>query len=188
MATMEQQLAQQLAEIPFGELLTSLGRGVAEAQLALDQMSTLVALSMSGRYQVVTNQAGESSLAPADTRVRFGGEELSLLELGFTPTFYQFVDTILEIKVSVSMTREESTSTTRSATTTDTQQWTEGGFLGIGGKQQTRTNTTTVSSQYAAKYQYSAEGASIVRTKLVPVPPPSGLAALVRELAAAPGT
>jgi hypothetical protein len=106
----------------------------------------------------------------------------------FTPTFYQFVDTILEIKVSVSMTREESTSTAQSETTTATQQWTEGGFLGIGGTQQTRTNTTTVSSQYAAKYQYSAEGASIVRTKLVPVPPPSALAALVRELAAAPGT
>jgi hypothetical protein len=182
---MDQQLAQQLAEIPFGELLTSLGRGVAEAQLALDKVSTMVALSLSGKYQVVTNGAGESSLVPADTRVRFGDEELSLLELGFTPTFYQFVDTILEIKVSVSMTREESTSSSSSTTTTATQRWTEGGFLGIGGTQQTRTNTTTVSSQYAAKYQYSAEGASIMRTKLVPVPPPTGLAALVRELAAA---
>ena len=182
---MDQQLAQQLAEIPFDELLTSLGRGVAEAQLALDKMSTMVAVSMSGRYQVVTNAAGESSLAPADTRVRFGGEDLSLLELGFTPSFYQFVDTILEIKVSVSMTREESSSTTRSETNTQTQRWTEGGFLGIGGTQQTRANTTTVSSQFASRFQYSAEGASIVRTKLMPVPPPSALASLVQELASA---
>jgi hypothetical protein len=116
--------------------------------------------------------------------VVFGGEALSLLELGFTPSFYQFVDTVVEIKVSVSMTREETMSVERQESTTQTQRWTEGGFLGIGGTQHTRTNTTTVSSQFASRFQYSAEGASVVRTKLVPVPPPAALASLVRELAA----
>jgi hypothetical protein len=181
---MDQQLTQQLGEIPFDYLLAAMGRGVAEAQLALDKMATMVALSMSGKYQVEMNPAGEWMLVPADTRVAFGGESLSLLELGFTPSFYQFVDTILEIKVSVNMTREETVRVERQETDRQTQTWTEGGFLGIGGTRHTRTNTTTVSSQFASRFQYSAEGASVVRTKMVPVPPPTALASLVRELAA----
>lgn len=181
---MDQQLAQQLSDVPFGELLTSMGRGVAEAQFALDQMSSLVALTMSGKYQVETDPTGAWRLVARDSRVPFGGETLSLLELGFTPTFYQFVDTLLEIKVSISMTLDQSTTEERHDTVTDTQSWTEGGFLGIGGTRRTRTNTTTVSSQFSARFQYSTEGASVVRTKLVPVPPPAALANLVRELVA----
>jgi hypothetical protein len=181
---MDQQLAQQLSEIPFGELLASMGRGVAEAQFALDKMSSLVALTLSGKYQLETDAAGEWIVAARDNRVLFGGEELSLLELGFTPTFYQFVDTILEIKVSISMTMDQSITEARSDTLSDTQSWTEGGFLGIGGTKRTKTNTTTVSSQFSSRFQYSTEGASVVRTKLVPVPPPSALTSLVRELAA----
>jgi hypothetical protein len=179
-----EQLSQQLAEIPFGELLTALGRGVAEAQFALDHMSSLIALTMSGRYQLATDAAGATVLVARDNRFLFGGEELSLLELGFTPTFYQFVDTILEIKVSISITLEQSISEEHRQTTSEGRRWTEGGFLGIGGTQRTTSNTTTVSSQFAARFQYSTEGASLVRTKLTPVPPPAALANLVRELAA----
>lgn len=181
---MDPQLAQQLAEIPFAELLTSMGSGIAEAQFELDKMATLVALTLSGKYQLETTGPGEWGVVARDNRVAFAGETLSLLELGFTPQFYQFVDTTLEIKVSVSMTTEQSTTETRTETLTDKQSWTEGGFLGIGGTQRTRMNTTTVSSQFSSRFQYSTEGSSLVRTKLVPVPPPTALTALVRELAA----
>lgn len=180
---MDQQLAQQLSEIPFGEMLVSMGRGVAEAQFALDKMSSLLALTLSGKYQLETNAAGEWVAVARDNRVSWGGEELSLLELGFTPLFYQFVDTLLEIKVSISMTTEQSFSEMRSQSETNTQSWTEGGFLGIGGTKRTQTNTTTVSAHFSSRFQYSTEGASVVRTKLVPVPPPAALTQLVRELA-----
>jgi hypothetical protein len=181
---MDQQFAQQLLEIPFGDLLASMGRGVAEAQFALDHMSSLVALTLSGHYQLVRAASGDWGVVAGDSRVSFTGEALSLLELGFTPTFYQFVDTLLEIKVSISMSLNQSMTEERRDTATNTQSWTEGGFLGIGGTQRTQTNTTTVSSQFSARFQYSTEGASVVRTKLVPVPPPSALTNLVRELAA----
>lgn len=181
---MDQLLAEQLSEIPFGELLLSMGRGVAEAQFALDHMSSLVALTLSGKYQLVRTATGDWGVVAGDSRVSFAGEALSLLELGFTPTFYQFVDTLLEIKVSISMSLDQSMTEERSDTVTDTHSWNEGGFLGIGGTQRTQTNTTTVSSQFAARFQYSTEGASVVRTRLVPVPPPSALTNLVRELAA----
>jgi hypothetical protein len=181
---MERQLAQQLSEVPFGDLLTSMGRGLAEAQFALDRMSSLVALTLSGNYGLETNATGEWSVVERNNRIAFGGEELSLLELGFTPTFYQFVDTILEIKVSISMTLDQSMKEEKRSTVSDEQSWTEGGFLGIGGTKRTKTNTTTVSSQFSSRFQYSVEGASVVRTKLVTVPPPAALTNLVRELVA----
>ena len=45
-----------------------------------------------------------------------------MMELGFTPTFYQFVDTIIEVKISVSVTggtENESTSQYKSDSKTD---------------------------------------------------------------------
>jgi hypothetical protein len=181
---MNEQLAQQLSEVPFGDLLTSMGRGLAEAQFALDRLSTLVALTLSGNYGLETDATGEWSVVERNNRVTFAGQELSLMELGFTPTYYQFVDTILEIKVSLSMTLDQSMHEEERSTVSDEQSWTEGGFLGIGGTKRTRTNTTTVSSQFSSRFQYSVEGASVVRTKLVTVPPPAALTTLVRELAA----
>ena len=181
---MDQQLAQQLSEVPFGDLLTSMGRGLAKAQFAVDRMSSLVALTLSGNYALASDATtGEWSVVERNNRVAFAGEELSLMELGFTPTFYQFVDTMLEIKVSISMTLDQSMQEEKRSTVSDEQSWTEGGFLGIGGTKRTTTNTTTVSSQFSSRFQYSVEGASVVRTKLVAVPPPAELTNLVRELA-----
>ena len=179
---MNEQLAQQLSEVPFGDLLTSMGRGLAEAQFALDRLSSLVALTLSGNYGLETNATGEWIVVERNNRVTFAGEELSLMELGFTPTFYQLVDTILEIKVSISMTLDQSVQEEKRSTVSDQQSWTEGGFLGIGGTKRTKTNTTTVSSQFSSRFQYSVEGASVVRTKLVTVPPPAALTDLVRQL------
>jgi hypothetical protein len=42
---------------------------------------------------------------------------------------------------------------------------------------------TAVSAAFASKYQYSAEGSSLLRTKLVPVPPPAILQERMRRLA-----
>jgi len=67
----EQQLAQQLSEVPFGDLLTSMGRGLAEAQFALDRMSGLVALTLSGNYGLETDASGEWSVVERNSRVAF---------------------------------------------------------------------------------------------------------------------
>ncbi len=182
---MEQQLTQQLAEIPFGDLLTSLGRGVAEAQLALDKMATMVALSMSGKYQVEMNPAGEWVLI-AGGHPRAVWRRVAVAAGAWLYTFVLPVRRhhLRDQGVGEHDARGDRTNVERKETDQQTQTWTEGGFLGIGGTQRTRTNTTTVSSQFASRFQYSAEGASVVRTKLVPVPPPTALANLVRELAA----
>lgn len=183
-----QSVGTELLEVSFGQLVGSMGQGIADAQLRLDMVSMQLAQMMSGRdytllvmdengyFRLDENHRPVTIDMPA-VRVAFGGDEYSLLELGFTPTFYQFVDTIIEVKVSVSITRE--TAATRSTLDVDTQ-------LGLGGNLITGftagLKVSTVSASFASKYQYSAEGSSLLRTKLVPVPPPAILQERMRRL------
>ena len=118
---------------------------------------------------------------------------LSMMELGFTPTFYQFVDTIIEVKIAIRMTRtREFTRTTSNATSEVEAERERGGSagisfrrpLGVRGSTTHKSNqsvqTTQVDATYSSKYSYSAEGASLLRTKLVPVPPPAILNERIR--------
>ena len=141
------------------------------------------------RYLRVENTSNEFSLdetkielvpssSPAVTEIIIP-QRLSLLELGFTPTFYQFVDTIIEAKVTIKFTREgsssvdvKSNSKTRSASI---------GFR-RGRVRASRTITTSqVNANYSQKFSYSAEGSSLLRTKLVPIPPPALLEERIQE-------
>ncbi len=187
--TLPQSVGTELLEVSFSQLVGGMGQGIANAQLRLDMVSMQLAQMMSGReykllvmdedgyFQLDEKQRPITIDMPA-VKVAFGGAEYSLLELGFTPTFYQFVDTIIEVKVSVSITREATTS--YSATDVDA------GFK-LGGNLITGftagLKVSTVSAAFASKYQYSAEGSSLLRTKLVPVPPPAILQERMRRLA-----
>ncbi|TVR65995.1 MAG: hypothetical protein EA422_02950 [Gemmatimonadales bacterium] len=119
---------------------------------------------------------------------------LSLMELGFTPTFYQFVDTIIEVKIAIRMTRtREFSRTTSNATTEAEREGERGGSAGLSfgrpfgvkgsttHKSSQTVQTTQVDATYSSKYSYSAEGASLLRTKLVPVPPPAILTERIRS-------
>ncbi len=166
-------MTQQLSDVSISEMVESLATGIAEAQLELDLTSARVAEMMSGRYQ---NDEGQE----VDARIKFQGENLSLLELGFSPAFYQFSETILEVKVSVSTSRESSYTTSKSMTE-KTVNKKRHGFLGTDGST-TKTRVTTVSSRFSSRFQYSAEGASIIRTKMVSAPPPSIMEERMHEL------
>ncbi|NOQ74632.1 MAG: hypothetical protein GQ574_21650 [Crocinitomix sp.] len=133
-------------------------------------------LQMTGAIAVLAAAANADTLISVPVR-------LSMLELGFTPTFYQFVDTIIEVRIAISFTQEAATvrsssSGGKSVTKTKT--------LGrrrrkLGKKNKNRTITTSqVNATYASKYSYSAEGSSLLRTKLAPVPPPAILEERIR--------
>jgi hypothetical protein len=138
-----------------------------------------------------------------DTRVYFGrnvdgsGILCSMIELGFTPTFYHFVETVIEIKISITMTKSmEGTdasrgnivntvdrSVTHSSASYSSSWW--------GGRRATvnttrlndiTTTVTPVDAAYSAKFGYSIEASAFVRTKLVPIPPPPILEQRVRAL------
>src|SRR3954452_1696809 len=172
-------IGQELLDVPFPEMLKSMGLAIAQAQFELDNTSLRLARMMAGEEYEVPDPTDND---PARTKtiralVQFDGKSLSLMELGFTPTFYQFVDTIIEIKVSISMSREEQAGV--SATTVTAEG--EGGHAIFYAKPAAK--VSTVSASYASKYQYSAEGSSLLRTKLVPVPPPAILQERMRRLA-----
>ncbi|WP_207680671.1 hypothetical protein [Desulfonema magnum] len=158
----------------MAEMVGSMAMGIAEAQFDLDMTSTRIAEMMTGKYKT---DDGETM----DTMVMFNDQKLSLLELGFTPSFYQFVEAVLDIKVSVSINQDQTSEQEKTTTTTKTKTKRHG-FLGLGGST-TTTKVTTVSARFSSRFQYSAEGASVIRTKMVPVPPPSILQDRMRELA-----
>jgi hypothetical protein len=120
----------------------------------------------------------KGSLAPAST-INIP-QKMSMLELGFTPTFYQFVDTIIEVKIAIKYTQESS-----SEVSVATQNRNVSRNLRIGfrkAKSGTSISTSQVNATYSQKYSYSAEGSSLLRTKLVPIPPPAILEERIRKM------
>ena len=159
-------IGQELLNAPFPQMVRSLGIGIAEAQYAMDRVSIRIAQQMAG---MKANSSGEMVRDDASlVRLQENGESYSLLALGFTPTFYQFVETVIELKMSFSMTtsREVGVSATIEA----------GANWGIASV------SASVTASYSQKYQYSAEGSSLMRTKLVAVPAPAVFEQRIREL------
>jgi hypothetical protein len=114
---------------------------------------------------------------------------LSMLELGFTPTFYQFIDTIIEVKIAIKITRSSEYKRSRSDTgrTTSERSSTPGPIAGIFARRRNTAKSETVTTSqvdasYSSKYSYSAEGASLLRTKLTPIPPPAVLEDRIRRM------
>jgi len=133
-------IARELQNAPLPDMVQSLGVGIAKAQQALDRVSMQMAQELT------------------TTEVEMGGSKYSLLALGFTPTFYQYTDTIIELKMSFSMQQSKEMSASAKIE----------GKVGFG----PYAVSASVTASYSQKYQYSAEGSSYIRTKLVTVPNP----------------
>ena len=147
--------------------------------MQLDLVSLRIARLMAGYDEAADQETPGEGNVSKKYLIKFGdGQEYSLMELGFTPTFYQFVDTVIELKMSISMkTDVERKVESSSSATAGGAFWTP---FGGGGS----VATSSVSASFAAKYQYSAEGSSLMRTKLVPIPPPALFEERVRDLIA----
>ena len=172
----------QLLDVPFGDMVRSLALAIADAQFELDRTGVRLAQMMSGQpFPTGALDENDQPEIHPGLKIDFGKDEkLSMLELGFTPSFYQFVDTIIEVKISINISREVKASTTHTRKSLSAS----GGFFLFGGG--VRTTATSVSASYASKYNYSAEGSSLIRTKLAPVPPPAILEERIRGLIATP--
>jgi len=142
-------VGQELLNVPFPEMVLKLASAIAEGQFNLDLVSTRIAKFM-----------GDKKEAPVylpDLSDPNAEKEIvtSLIGAGFQPTFYQFTDTIIEVKMAITMTRshEASISTTAKA---------GGGWVPY---------SASVNASYSSKYSYSVEGSSLLRTKITPLPP-----------------
>jgi len=175
-------IGQELLNVPFPAMIRSMGLAIAEAQYELDIVSMKIARLMAG-FAPGDDESDGGFDRERNNLVQIGPDEAtdtySLLELGFTPTFYQFVDTLIEVKISISISREDTSKiTSRQASASASGKLTP--FSASG-----KANVSSVSASYASKYQYSAEGSSLLRTKLVTVPPPAILEERLRALATA---
>jgi hypothetical protein len=208
-------VAGAVTEMRIDELISNLAIGIARGQMALDQACMEIAQFMSTAQVAFGKRAGTEE-----------PDLLSLIELGFTPNFYQFVDTILEVRVAVSSKfeerRETDVSDTRFQENEYQQQsqyeqqqqssyggwgysagggwswgWGGGGwgygasgygysgsassrFAGSSSAKSKNLMLTTVDAKYASTYNFAVEAASIVKTKIVPVPPPAVFEEVVR--------
>ncbi len=160
------QIGKELLNAPFPQLVQSLGVGIAEAQFALDRVSIKIAQLMAGF--VLDEQDNLVRDETALIKLKEGQPGVSLLSLGFTPTFYQFVETQIELKLAITMKTESDVNV---ATSARGAAWSPFGVV-----------SASVNASYSQKYQYEASGSSEMRTKLVTVPAPAMLERRLKEL------
>jgi len=170
-------VGRELLDVPFAEMVRSLAMAVADGQRALDKSSMETARFLA-QEQVnlideiaevieprpfdVTTSAGTIEVTGASVRREADHRaDYTLLQAGLFPTFYQFTESIIEVKMSIS---HKSTSS---------RELSVGASLSINyGPVAFSANVNFKSSQ---TYSYSAEGSSLLRTTLKPVPPPARL-------------
>ncbi|WP_054851068.1 hypothetical protein [Olleya sp. ITB9] len=148
---------------PLGELIASIGRGVGEAQSALDEGSlqqTLALYSLDNPQDATTPDADTADAA--SVTVTDNQRMLELIRsIGYQPTFYVIPETEVEAKVSLTM----DLSNTQSAPLRQTYQ-----------SRNYRANVTPLNANNINQYSLNANAAATLKFKIVPVPPPSGVA------------
>lgn len=189
-------IGQDLLNVPFPEMVFKLANSIAEGQRRLDKASLETARALAkAKVKVipdifelvewdnenVTNVGGVPVTGIKVTSKAGKQVEYTLLQAGLTPTFYQFTESIIEVKISISM-RSESQSEIEAGfsleSTVETEASAGANFFLFSGSASVKTSTTFASHvnfKHSNSYSYSAEGSSLLRTTLRPVPPPSRL-------------
>jgi hypothetical protein len=138
-----------LPSLDIGQTVSAMGIGISNAQQAMDRFAITMARSMGEIGD------GKGWTAPS-------GQSYSLLDLGFTPSFYQFSEAIFDVKIAMSMTVSREADVKASAKS-------RGFGLPIGPR------ISAVNAQYSSKFQYSSKSASRINTTLKARPVPTVL-------------
>ncbi len=149
---MERQL-ETVTQAPLPEMIERLGHSIAQAQYGMDRNSVEIARLM--------GSAGE------DRGVRLSGDAdrpRSLLELGFTPSFYQITNATIDAKVSLTLSR------TRKVSVGAQVQAGYGIF------------SASVDASYSSRYSYDVNASSSIKAEIVAIPPPSSFSRLLNRL------
>lgn len=173
----------ELASVPFGKMIYDMASAIARSQIALDKASIeLVKVLAKTTFDYIPDIVETLSPNPRQITVPGGGAPitvtgvlvttdvaksfpLTLLQAGVNPVFYQFTNSTIEVKMSITSTQESSDSLDVGVDVTAS-----GGFLFASASISTHVNFST-----ANKYSYSVTGSSSMSTTLVPVPPPKNM-------------
>jgi hypothetical protein len=96
--------AREVASVNFADLLRMLGEGIADAQLALDRSSAMMVEELAARkvsyvpeLREVVDEEGRVSHEASPPR------DVSLLDLGLRPAFYQFSESRVEVSLDIAI-------------------------------------------------------------------------------------
>jgi len=192
MANTPRSVGQELLNVPFPEMVEQMGMAIATAQMALDlnSMRTAQALANTmipaGTVVTAIKETVDAEGVVTSTEVLYNDNPMPLLVYGINPTFYAFSETIIEVKMTITMSVERtvtfavSKSVTGTSATTFAASYQTGALLSAlagtakGSVNNTTTvaRTTTMNASYTGKFNYKEEGSSLIRTTLKPIPPP----------------
>ncbi len=192
MANLPVNVGQELLNVPFPEMIEKLALAIANAQMALDLNSIKTAQALAnttipeGTVVVAIKETVDADGNVTNTEILYNDKEMPLLVFGINPTFYNFADTIIEVKMAITMVVERATSVSFGQKfsfenkTKFTASFKSGGLasLLVGKGSASLENTTTVAysatmdAKYTSKFSFKEEGSSLLRTVLRPVPPP----------------
>jgi hypothetical protein len=171
-------VGQDLLDVPFPKMVLSLAQAISKGQMALDiaSVNTLKVLANT-KFDYIPEITEVLSPAPFTTTKGSGAGvtvtgvlvdleparpfPMTLLQAGITPTFYQFTESIIEVKMSISSKTETSSEFEFGLDVSASADFLFG----------SATVTSHVNYKTSNKYSYSAEGSSLLRTTLKPVPP-----------------
>jgi hypothetical protein len=180
----------ELASVPFGKMIYDMASAIARSQVALDKASiSLVKVLANTTFDYVPDVV--ETLLPNPRPVKgLGGAPLmdkdgnpvmvtgvqvetsvgdsfplTLLQAGINPTFYQFTNSTIEVKMSITSTQESSNTFDVGVSVTASAD-----FLFASGSV-----TSHVNFSSSNKYSYSVTGSSSMATTLAPVPPPKNM-------------
>ncbi len=167
-------VGQELLDVPLPEMVTKLALGIASAQAALDEVSVDTATLLA--ETTVPLVLSITQTIAADGTVSYTQPdpvEVSLLQIGLLPTFYQFAEATIEVTMDIKTTMSRETNINVSAkANVGFAMWSA---------------SVKVDVSHNRKFGKEVRGTSRMVTRLVPVPPPPRIAPEVKVVDLRPG-
>ncbi len=158
MARSIRDLARDVVASPLGDVIASVGQGVAAAQQALDDASLAKTLEIYAEGD--------------DAALRL------LREIGYRPTFYALPETTGEVRIALTLgSQVEGTPVARTATPAPAPSSAVAVQLSRAGRTvgvAPRIYATPVDAGYAGRYGFKADISAKLTFRIVPVPAPNG--------------
>jgi len=184
----------ELASVPFGKMIYDMASAIARSQSALDISSIqLVKVLANTTFDYIPDVVETLTPEPRPVTIMSSGVPvplkdahnnpvmvtgvhvdcdvapsfpMTLLQAGVNPTFYQFTNSTILIKMSVTSTTEVDDSL---SITVDSQNNNRGFFFS------SASVASHVNASFSTKFSYSAQGSSSLQTTLACVPPPKAV-------------
>ncbi|MFZ6749570.1 MULTISPECIES: hypothetical protein [Undibacterium] len=160
---MASSVGQELLDVPLPDMVLKLALGIAEAQKALDENSVETAKVLAETELPLI--MGVTQTIAADGTVSYVNASpvnVSLIQIGLMPTFYQFAEATIEVTMDIKTTTSVETN------------------LKVGVKAKAGfacwSASVSVDVSHNRKFGKEVHGTSRLLTRMVPVPPPARLA------------